>query len=210
MVVVSLQPAHRAWAARCVSEHFWSTRVVSRGRLHDTSLLPGLVAVLDDEPAGVLWYRIDGDQCEVVAIVAERPRYGAGTALLDAVHVFACAARCRRLWLVTTNDNLSAQAFYRAQGWRRSTVYPGAVRAARALKPEIPACGENGTPIEDEIEYELPIAAIGARRAEEHAMTRESLRGESSAITVTPANTPHSDTPACTRSRRRSWPVPPR
>ena len=34
------------------------------------------------------------------------------------------------------------------------TVYRGAVRESRRLKPEIPECAADGTPIEDEIEFE--------------------------------------------------------
>ena len=73
----------------------------------------------------------------------------------DALHrSLAHAASCQRLWLVTTNANQAALAFYTAVGWRQVAVHGDAVRAARRLKPEIPACGADGTPIEDEIEFE--------------------------------------------------------
>ncbi|MDZ4064196.1 MAG: GNAT family N-acetyltransferase, partial [Coriobacteriia bacterium] len=69
-------------------------------------------------------------------------------------------AGCLRMWLVTTNDNRTAQDFYRKRGWAQSAVYPGAVREARILKPEIPLVGEQGTPIEDEIEFECAISRV--------------------------------------------------
>jgi len=69
----------------------------------------------------------------------------------------ARARGCRRLWLVTTQDNRSALAFYRSVGWRQVAVHRGAVREARRLKPEIPERGEGGVPIEDEVELELEI-----------------------------------------------------
>jgi hypothetical protein len=61
--------------------------------------------------------------------------------------------------LVTTNDNRLAQQFYDALGWQQIAIHRGAVSAARRLKPEIPKCAKDGTPIEDEIEYELALGA---------------------------------------------------
>jgi hypothetical protein len=125
--------------------------------LHDTSGLPGLVAFLDGSPVGVLHYRLDSGECEVVTLISTEPRSGAGSGLLDVVHLIASDAGSSRLWLVTTNDNRTAQSFYESRGWRRCAVRPGAMAAARMLKPEIPMTGEGGVPILDEIEYELPI-----------------------------------------------------
>ena len=148
---------HHAWATSLVSEYFGSTRVVSRGQLNETSALPCLIAIRDGDPIGLLHYRLDGSECEVVTIISVQPGRGIGASLLEAVCILARDAGCRRMWLVTTNDNQSAQGFFASAGWHRSAVYPGAVSAARSLKPEIPLLGENGTPIEDEIEYEFSI-----------------------------------------------------
>jgi hypothetical protein len=92
------------------------------------------------------------------------PGQGVGTALIEAVKVAAIEAGCRRLWLMTTNDNLHALGFYQRRGFRLVAVYPGAVDAARLLKPEIPLLGNDGIPIRDEIELE--IALFAAPKAE--------------------------------------------
>ena len=63
----------------------------------------------------------------------------------------------RRLWLVTTNDNLDALRFYQRRGLRIVAVSPGAVDRSRALKPEIPRLGAYGIPLRDEIVLELPL-----------------------------------------------------
>lgn len=60
-------------------------------------------------------------------------------------------------WLVTTDNNLGAIAFYHAIGWRRVAVHAGAVAEARKLKPEIPEQDEHGRPIRDAIEFELQL-----------------------------------------------------
>ncbi len=76
---------------------------------------------------------------------------------MTAVQAIANDAACIRLWLVTTNDNRGAIEFYRAIGMRFVAIHRGAVSEARRLKPEIPELNEDGIPIEDEIEFELPL-----------------------------------------------------
>jgi GNAT superfamily N-acetyltransferase len=157
MEVRALLDGDRRWASALVTELVASPRVVSRGRVHDSRELSGLVAQIDGTPVGLLQYRLNGGQCEVVLIIAARRRAGVGRRLLEAIARLARARGCRRLWLVTTNDNRGAVAFYHSLGWRQVAVHRGAVREARRLKPEIPEFGADGTPIEDEIEFELRL-----------------------------------------------------
>ncbi len=136
----------------------WATPVVvSRGLVHHPEELPGLVAVDGRDTVGLLTYRVDALQLEVVTIQAFKRRRGVGRRLLEAVEGVARRAGCRRMWLVTTNDNTPAQSFYRAAGMRMVAVHQGAVRRSRMLKPEIPAVGLNGVPIDDEIEFEVVL-----------------------------------------------------
>lgn len=160
MEIRPLEPSDRQWANALVGAHFGSTRVVSRDRLHDTSTLPGLIASQDGAPVGLLLFRIDAGGCEVVVLIAERPRQGIGTALLEAVRETARSAGCPRVWLVTTNDNVVAQSFYDALGWSLVSVHRGAVTRARLLKPEIPQQGADGVAIEDEYEYSLDLDRV--------------------------------------------------
>ncbi|HET6498399.1 MAG TPA: GNAT family N-acetyltransferase [Coriobacteriia bacterium] len=153
MEIRSLDAHDRAWADALVSGHFGSTRIVSRGRLHDAALLPGLVAIRDSERAGLLLFRPEGDQCELIALVSACPRKGVATALVRSLCDRLRDLGCARAWLVTTNDNVAAQSLYRSLGWSLVAVHRGAVTHARALKPEIPLIGEGGIPIEDELEY---------------------------------------------------------
>jgi GNAT superfamily N-acetyltransferase len=87
---------------------------------------------------------------------------GVATALLREVERVARGAGCRRLWLITTNDNLTAIEFYRRRGWRQVAIHRGAVVEARRLKPEIPELGANGLPKIDGIDFELPLHAADA------------------------------------------------
>ena len=119
--------------------------------------LPGLLAEEDGTPVGLLLYQMGAGEFEVVALLSLQERAGVASHLLGQAEQMARGAGCRRLWLVTTNDNLSAIAFYQARGWRQVAIRRGAVAAARRLKPEIPEFGTNGLPKEDEIEFELDL-----------------------------------------------------
>ena len=119
--------------------------------------LPGLLAEEDGTPVGLLLYHMGARGFEVVVLLSLQERAGVATHLLGHAEHIARGAGCHRIWLVTTNDNLSAIAFYRARGWRQVAIRRGAVAEARRLKPEIPEFGTNGLPKEDEIEFELAL-----------------------------------------------------
>ena len=114
---------------------------------------PGFAAIESGRVVGHVAYRIDGERCEIVAIVAAPPGAGVGSRLLDAAIEAARAARSASVWLTTTNDNLDALRFYQRRGFRLHALRPGAVDdARRVLKPEIPRIGSHGVPMRDELD----------------------------------------------------------
>ena len=141
----------REWIAGIATELWGSPVVVAHGEVFEPATLAGFVAEDEGERVGLLTYRADGGACEVVTIDALRPRRGIGTALMRVV----LALGHRRVWLITTNDNLPAQRFYEGLGFRLVAVREGELERSRELKPEIPFVGVGGVPIRDELEYEL-------------------------------------------------------
>ena len=138
-----------------IQEQWGSTRVVSKGRMFDPSELEGFAAVADEKVVGLVTFRVERDECEVVTLNSLSEGTGTGSSLLNAVRDTAIKARCRRLWLLTANDNLSALRFYQKWGLRITAIYPNALERSRMLKPEIPLLGKEGIPIRDEIELEM-------------------------------------------------------
>jgi ribosomal protein S18 acetylase RimI-like enzyme len=140
-------------------ERWWSSRVARRGEVVRPLDHPALVAEDDERRLlGVLTYVIDGESCEVLTLHAHERFRGVGTALVSAVRSIAVDAGCRRLWLITTNDNVEALRFYQRRGFRLAALHAGAVDASRArLKPEIPAVGNHGIPLRDELELEMEL-----------------------------------------------------
>jgi ribosomal protein S18 acetylase RimI-like enzyme len=144
--------ADRPWAERLLGENFGGRLQVRRGSLIDPLACPGLVAERDGELVGIVAYEPDGDDVEVVYIEVTDKHEGIGTRLLDAV---GGRTEARRLWLVTTNDNLDALRFYQRRGFHIAEVRPGAMDEARkALKPSMAEVGNLGIPIRDEIVLE--------------------------------------------------------
>ena len=135
--------ADRDWIASALVERWGSTVMVTRGQQRDAAAFEALVAVEvvpehGLERVGLLTYRVDREGLEVVTIDALRARSGIGTALLAFATQIAKDAGARRLWLITTNDNLSAICFYQRRGFRIIAVHRGAVDRARVLKASIP------------------------------------------------------------------------
>ena len=158
MVVRELLLHERAWLEQQLRRSWGSATIVSGGRSRDASQLPALVCACGDELVGLATFEVRGSECELVTIEALRRGQGIGSALLDAVVVQARRRGCRRLMLVTTNDNLAALGFYQRRGMRcgRCTAERSMRRAGSS--PRYSLIGESGIPIDDELELELAIA----------------------------------------------------
>lgn len=173
MTSVRVRPitdADRAEAARLLTRRWGGTNVV-HGTVFRPAELPGFLA---ERPgggtghgqetrfliAGLVTFAVEGAALEIVTIDALERWSGIGTALLEAVLREAGERGCREVRLTTTNDNLDAIRFYQRRGFRITAVRPGAVDAARAVKPAIPPAGEYGIPIRDEIDLARPVGSV--------------------------------------------------
>jgi ribosomal protein S18 acetylase RimI-like enzyme len=138
----------------------WSSlRVARRGAVVNPLEHPAVVATSDGAVTGLVTYIVAGDDCEILTLHCSTRRAGIGTALLATVQRLAQEAACRRLWVVTTNDNVDALRFYQRRGFRLALLRPEAVdRSRELLKPEIPLIGAHGIPLRDELELEMELA----------------------------------------------------
>ncbi len=151
----AVQSGDRNWISQFIAERWGSKNVVVHNTLYTPADLPGIVAVQNDTHVGLITYTIQGDECEIVTLDSISPSIGIGKSLVEAVLKVARESSCRRVWLITTNDNLQALRFYQKRGFQLVTIYRNAVDESRKIKPEIPILGENGIPIRDEIELEM-------------------------------------------------------
>ncbi|MBN2543813.1 GNAT family N-acetyltransferase [bacterium] len=147
----------QVWIRKIFREYWGSEVIVTRGKAHQADQLQAVIAEINGKPVGLLTYRIENRECEITSLNSLWEKHGIGTALMKAAYHIAVTAGCKRLWLITTNDNTPAMEFYEHRGYKKTAVHKNAIEISRKLKPEIPKFGVNRVPIKDEIEYEMVL-----------------------------------------------------
>ena len=145
------------WIDKLLIKYWSDTIIVTRGKKHDASTLPSIIAEFDGQRVGVLTYCINREECEIISLISLFKRVGIGIQLLRSIEMTALDMKCKRVWLVTTNDNEAAVEFYLKNGYRIKAVHKDAIVKSRILKPTIPMYSPDGVPIKDEIEMEKII-----------------------------------------------------
>ncbi|TCP59313.1 acetyltransferase (GNAT) family protein [Tumebacillus sp. BK434] len=150
----ALEPADRSWLRDFLIEHWGSPQMVYSQGIHQLDELPGFVAWQEQVPVGLITFHRTADELEIVSLDSLREGHGIGSALIGAAEAAASEQSVRRVWLITTNDNLHALRFYQKRGYDLVQIYRNAVEKAREIKPQIPRIGNDGIIIQDEIELE--------------------------------------------------------
>jgi CYTH domain-containing protein/GNAT superfamily N-acetyltransferase len=160
------------WLNDFLRQQWGSELMVSRGRLFRPAELEGFVArqgaadagkvglvgkVSSAGVVGLVTYSIEGDSCEIQTLDSLRAGVGIGSRLIELVKAVAVARGCKRLWLVTTNDNTHALRFYQRRGFVLAALHRDAIQVSRRLKPQIPLLGNDAIPLHDEIELEVKL-----------------------------------------------------
>lgn len=138
-------------------DHWGGEEMISRGKVYHPEQLEGFVAEDGNDWIGLLTFAIENDECEVTSLDSLREGQGIGSQLIDKAIEEARTRKCRRLFLITTNDNLNALGFYQKRGFEIVTIYRGAINESRKRKPGIPSIGYNNIPLRDEIELEIKL-----------------------------------------------------
>jgi nucleoside triphosphate pyrophosphatase len=150
----------RGWLADLVARE-WGLPIVTPSGVYDPAAdLAGLVAEVDGDRAGALSYREGADGMEVVTLNSLREGRGVGSALLAEARRRA-RAQGRRLWLVTTNDNLRAIGFYQRRGMDLVALHCDFVEVVRRAKPGLDPVGEGGIHFRHALELEYPGPPAG-------------------------------------------------
>ncbi len=152
LAIDDLPRLRQAW-----QENWGDEFVVAHGVIYYPDKLDGFIAFDHDEWVGEITYTFSGHECEIVSLDSSRERQGVGTMLINKVVEEARTKGCRRIFLITTNDNLNALGFYQKRGFELVKIYRGAVNESRKIKPSISLIGENNIPLRDEIELEMML-----------------------------------------------------
>jgi ribosomal protein S18 acetylase RimI-like enzyme len=157
VMVRALTPDDHDWVVRTLTENWGSPLVARRGEAIDASVLPGHVATVRDRRVGLVLTATWDEEYEVVSISVTDPRQGIGRALLERCFDEARALDMKRIWLITTNNNVAAFAFYQHLGMDLCGFYRDGVSQSRSVKPSIPGYDGRGLPIAHELEFELHL-----------------------------------------------------
>ena len=140
---------------KLTTENWGSSIIVSRGKVHSFEDLPGFIALENGRIIGLITYSISDDSLEIVSLDSFVKNRGVGTQLINHVIEKAKEFKCKRVLLITTNDNTRAIRYYQKRGFNLCNIYLNAVNEARKIKPQIPLYGYDNIPILHEIEFEM-------------------------------------------------------
>lgn len=147
-----------------INSRWFSTDMVVRGELVDMTLLDGFALYDNEAIIGLVTYRIQDKECEIMSLDSLRENQGIGTALVNKVIVMAVQKGCEKIRLITTNDNINALRFYQKRGFDMVRFYHNALDTSRKLKPSIPMTGDFNIPLKHEIEFEMDLAKQNIER----------------------------------------------
>ena len=133
----------------------WNTDfMVSKSKIHYVDNLESFIYINENQIKGLLTFYIENNEMEIVSLDSFEENLGIGTLLLNKAIEFFMKNSLKKLWLITTNDNLNALKFYQKRNFKICNFHLNTVANSRKIKPSIPKLGYNNIPIEHEIELE--------------------------------------------------------
>ena len=151
----AIAPETRAQVNAFITSHWYSTEMILRGEVINMTAVDGYFVERDGAIAALITYLVRDDVCEITSLDSLIEGRGTGSALVGKVIETARNWGCRKVIVVTTNDNIHAIRFYQKRGFDMARLYHNALSKSRELKPSIPLIGNDGIPLRHEIEFEL-------------------------------------------------------
>lgn len=155
MKIVTLNNENRIAVDQYIAEEWGGPLVVTIGNVYDTRHLPGYIMTEDGKIMGGILYRMNGSECEIAVLYSLVENRGVGSTLIRQVINSAVKEGCRRVWLVTSNDNTHAIRFYQRFGFDLKMVYINSFDVIRKIKPNLPERGIDDIPLAHEFEFEI-------------------------------------------------------
>jgi N-acetylglutamate synthase-like GNAT family acetyltransferase len=159
MIKIRLKTRHDNQRISTYLKNNWGSEfIISKGKKYYCDDVQGLIAEGDYSISGICLFAVKNEELEIVMIESFVEKSGVGSQLMKELESIAKEQELKRIWLVTTNDNINALRFYFKNGFTFVNIARDVIAEYRKIKPEIPLLnGENGIPIMDEIELEKII-----------------------------------------------------
>ena len=112
-------------------DNWFSTDMSIRGKIIDGTKLDGFLLQENETIIGLITYTFFEDICEIVSLDSKKENIGIGSALLKEIEKIAIDNQCKKMRLITTNDNMRALQFYQKRGYCLTKLYPNAMEEVR-------------------------------------------------------------------------------
>lgn len=155
MNIQAITERNRERVTALIEREWYTTEMILRGKVIDMTAVDGLFVEDDGEIIALITYLFYDEVMEITSLDSFREKQGLGTQLLNGAVETARQHGCRKIVLITTNDNIHAIRFYQKRGFDMARLYRNALDVSRRMKPEIPLIGEDGIPLRHEIEFEM-------------------------------------------------------
>lgn len=161
MEYVMINRQNREKVNSFIKKHWFSTDIIIRGSVIDMTKVEGIIVLDNSDIIGLLTYTICDKVCEITSLNSLIEGKGIGTSLINKVINIAKVNGCKKIILVTTNDNIDAIRFYQKRGFDLSGFYHNSLDVSRKMKPAIPLLGNYNIPLKHEIEFEMILLNEG-------------------------------------------------
>jgi GNAT superfamily N-acetyltransferase len=151
---ISIREKHTSdldWIRELLIKGWSSLKIVTLGELYQADKVPGLVALIQDKPVGLLTYIIKKKAILIISFNSLIKNIGIGTAFINYLSNLGKREKLNSILVTTTNDNIEASLFYQKRGFQIIKINVGIIEEYRKLKPEIPKKGNYDIEIRDEI-----------------------------------------------------------
>ena len=155
--IKELEQKYRNQVYKFMKNEWGDLTIISLGKIYYAEKLNGFVALNQEKVVGFVLYHVENNECEIIALYSDIENNGIGTALIKTMKDFAVKNNFKRLFLITTNDNVRAISFYQKNEFSIATIHVDTIKNSRKLKPQIPLYADNGLPIRDELEFEFKL-----------------------------------------------------
>lgn len=137
-----------------IKQHWYTMTMIIRGIEIDMTKVEGFYFREGKSIIGLVTYLVYDNIFEIISLDSLRENQGIGSELLELAVDEANKRGCRKVVLITTNDNINAIRFYQKRGFDMVRLFHNSIDISRKMKPEIPIIGENSIPLRHEIEFE--------------------------------------------------------
>ena len=153
-LIVSMDNTNKETVRQLFIDNWGADYMITKGERHNFEDLNGYVAMDNDKIVGMLTFKRSNNEIEIISLDSFMENIGIGSALLNKIMDFAQHNSIKRLWLITTNDNLNSLKFYQKRNWTITAIHNDAIVESRKIKPTIPMTGYYDIPLRHEIELE--------------------------------------------------------